>query len=571
MGGAWADEASTGNGYVGFVPASGTSSDFLTVDYVAAKGPADVAGIKMGEEITSINGISTRGMSLTEAWRTLEGAIGTTVKLTVRDQGKSEEQITIVRRSAPFVYLAAATRGDTKAQFYLAEFYEGETDPPNAAVQAAEWYLKAASQGYAPAQSHLAYMLRHGMGIPKDPVAAVGWDLKAAKQGNAWAETGLGLSYLTGDGVLQSDGDAFAWFYSAAQQDEPKAEQNLAYLYLMGRGVKQDDQAAFGWYYRSAQRGDFYGEWGLAYMYEYGRGVKKSTAESLKWYLMAHAGLPEKEKLTDTTARMSLRAFVENPETSTMDVALITEAFRSEILLFFFVLTLIYGIAGLGLGYFSLREADAPAKLSVAIGWMLFYVESQAVALLSIFIFGKTLTAGTMLVAMAVFGCLPIIASTLGPSRNRIWKASQVPWKTLFLYGASACAAFLIIGMVQAGSHALTSHLTPPVQPTQVLVSKVKHESVWLGFLCIALAMPITEEIIFRSYLFDALKRRFSMTTVVIVTAFAFSVAHFQWLFFVPLFGFGLVLGWVRFKTDSLRLPIFLHALNNGLFLLIAS
>jgi len=26
-------------------------------------------------------------------------------------------------------------------------------------------------------------------------------------------------------------------------------------------------------------------------------------------------------------------------------------------------------------------------------------------------------------------------------------------------------------------------------------------------------------------------------------------------------------LGWVKLKTDSLRLPVFLHVINNGLFL----
>jgi hypothetical protein len=82
--------------------------------------------------------------------------------------------------------------------------------------------------------------------------------------------------------------------------------------------------------------------------------------------------------------------------------------------------------------------------------------------------------------------------------------------------------------------------------------------------------MPVAEEIIFRSYLFDALRQRFSGKIVVIITALAFSLLHFQWLYFVPLFGFGLILGWVRLKTDFLRLPVFLHAMNNGLLLAFA-
>jgi membrane protease YdiL (CAAX protease family) len=103
------------------------------------------------------------------------------------------------------------------------------------------------------------------------------------------------------------------------------------------------------------------------------------------------------------------------------------------------------------------------------------------------------------------------------------------------------------------------------------VAGKAKHESLWLAYASVALVLPIAEEIIFRSYLFDALRSRFSGKTVVIVTAFAFSLVHLQWVYLVPLFGFGLVLGWVRLKTNSLRLPILLHVINNGLFLALAT
>ena len=37
----------------------------------------------------------------------------------------------------------------------------------------------------------------------------------------------------------------------------------------------------------------------------------------------------------------------------------------------------------------------------------------------------------------------------------------------------------------------------------------------------------------------------------------------------IPIFGIGLVLGWARWKTGSLGLPILIHVLNNGCSLLI--
>jgi len=91
-----------------------------------------------------------------------------------------------------------------------------------------------------------------------------------------------------------------------------------------------------------------------------------------------------------------------------------------------------------------------------------------------------------------------------------------------------------------------------------------------VAFLAIALFLPVAEEIIFRSYLFDALRRFFSGEISVIIFALAFAAIHFQLLYFVPLFGFGLVFGWIRLKTDSLRLPVLPHIINNGFNLMLA-
>ena len=459
--------------------------------------------------------------------------------------------------------------GDSRAQFFLGHFYEIGPIPTRDPAKAAEWYRKAANQGDAPAQDSLGYLCRYGLGIPKDQEAATAWFLKAANQGDPFGERDLALQYYRGDGIHQSDRDAYAWFYSSAQQDDPVAEHYLGVLYRDGRGVTRNDQAAFAWYYRSAQNDNVYGEWGLAYMYERGRGVTKDLEESLKWYHKAQAGLPENEDLKKDIALASLKTFLENRDSASFDPSLIMTAFRRQILSLFFCLVAAYALGSLLLLYSTFRAPDAGPRLWVAIGWLIFYMESQGVALLTVFIFGKSLTADTLMIALSFFA-LPVIASSCGPNRNRIWKASQLSWKTLLLYGAGSC---LVIVMVELGFnqiYTLITHSPLPSQSTEVLILKAKQASAGLAYLSIALILPATEEIIFRSYLFDALRRRFSEKIVVILTAVAFSLAHFQSLYFVPLFGFGLVLGWLRLRTHSLRLPVLLHAINNAVSLTFA-
>jgi TPR repeat protein/membrane protease YdiL (CAAX protease family) len=701
-------------GHIGLDVIVARDSKFLVVDYVAAKGPADIAGIKKGDELAAINGVPTQGMSLATAWKSIVGDIGSVVKLSISHQGSAVEEVSIVRRSLLDAYLPAAMAGDPKAEYDVGTFYyRGPTATRNPA-SGADWYRKAADQGNALAEVALGQLYGRGVGVSKDLTAGIAWDLKAAKQGLAAAERVIGLCYLDGVGFGQSDKDAFAWlysaavqddpiaeynlgrlyqrgrgvaqnfrdafnwyyrsaqnnnrdgarwlaylymdgigvgqssrdafawFYTAAAQDEPIAEENLAYLYLHGRGaaendrdafnwyyrsaqnnnpngerglaymylegtgvgqsnrdafawlysaamqddpaaeeylarlylhgrgVAQNDRDAFNWYYRSAENNDSYGAWGLAYVYSKGLGVNANVQEALKWYQITEADFPQDEALKKTVAGLSLKAFLNSRESGALDISLIMSAFRRPILVIFGILALVYLAGGIVLFYFSLSPPDVPPRLSVALGWVIFYLESQGVALLAIFIFGKSLTAGTLIFATAMFSALPVITSSCGPNRSGIWKASRDSWRNLLLYGGGAFLAIFVIFLGYNKMFAVATHSSLPLQPTQVLISKAKHASAWDTYACVALIVPAAEELIFRYYLFNALRRRFPGKVVVVITAFAFSLIHFQWLYFAPLFGFGLVLGWLRLKTDSLRLPLFLHALNNSIFLAFA-
>jgi hypothetical protein len=82
-------------------------------------------------------------------------------------------------------------------------------------------------------------------------------------------------------------------------------------------------------------------------------------------------------------------------------------------------------------------------------------------------------------------------------------------------------------------------------------------------YLAIATVAPATEEILFRGLLFGAIGRRLSGPWTIVVTAAVFALAHLQPIYFVPLFGVGLVLGWARQKSGGLVLPILLHCVNN--------
>jgi len=522
-------------GFIGVVFSRDKIADFPRVDYVAAKSSAADAGIKKGDVVVLIDGNSTRKMSAADARHALEGETGSAVELTIRHAGVNEEKVAVVRRSLLDTYMPAISAGDVRAEVTLGYFYE------------------------------------HGPASVIDPGKAFYWYQQAANSGDAAGERSLGVLYFYGTGVKQSDKDAFAWFYPAGMQDEPRAEYYLGMLYQDGRGVARSNRSAYYWYERSAGHDIANAEWNLAYAYEKGLGVPVNTGEALKWYQKAQAGLPENAKLKQHIAVLSLKVFLENPDSVALDPALILTLFGPYLMLLFYFFGGLYVVGGGILFYFSFRAVEMPVGIFVALGWLIFQLEGQAMAFVALMVVGASLTASTLFVVTCLFSAVPVIVSTLGPDRRRFWKASEASWKTLVQYGVGA---YVLIGVLLLGYgklYALVTHGALPGQPTEVLIDKAKHGSALLAYICIALALPLTEEILFRGYLFEALKKYLPDAAVVILTAFGFSLVHMQGLYFAPLFGFGLVQGWVRLKTGSLRLPVLLHVLNNGLFIAVAS
>jgi tetratricopeptide (TPR) repeat protein len=118
----------------------------------------------------------------------------------------------------------------------------------------------------------------------------------------------------------------------------------------------------------------------------------------------------------------------------------------------------------------------------------------------------------------------------------------------------------------------LFEHVTHKPMPDQEIVSWIKagmQSSPWLTFVGIAIAGPIAEEILFRGLLFGALQQWLSARWTIILTAVVFATVHLQPVYFLPLFCFGLVLGWARHKSGALALPFFIHLLNNSISLLV--
>jgi membrane protease YdiL (CAAX protease family) len=163
---------------------------------------------------------------------------------------------------------------------------------------------------------------------------------------------------------------------------------------------------------------------------------------------------------------------------------------------------------------------------------------------------------------------------------NVVWGDFALTKKLFLKIFGYWCIAYPIVSVVNNGiNYLMEKWVTFPVTD-QVAVEQVKSAFAQpvlyaLTSLGITILVPAVEEIVFRGFLQQWLKRYFSVYASVIITAIVFAFFHYSdtqgWMnveIIVALFVFSLFLGGVRERYQSLNASIMLHAIFNGMTLL---
>ena len=104
------------------------------------------------------------------------------------------------------------------------------------------------------------------------------------------------------------------------------------------------------------------------------------------------------------------------------------------------------------------------------------------------------------------------------------------------------------------------------VQMPEAFLQSILSTPTWLALLSLVVAAPIVEEFIFRGFLFSQLRNtRLGGWGAIITTSFLWTIIHVQYepMILYVLFILGILLGYLRYKYNSLYLVIGIHALNN--------
>ena len=90
-------------------------------------------------------------------------------------------------------------------------------------------------------------------------------------------------------------------------------------------------------------------------------------------------------------------------------------------------------------------------------------------------------------------------------------------------------------------------------------------QSPWAAFLLIVVAVPLTEEFLFRGVLLRSFIPRYGRKGAILVSAIFFSLAHLYPVKLLGMLAAGMLLGWVAARVGSVWPGVWAHTFNNGI------
>lgn len=167
--------------------------------------------------------------------------------------------------------------------------------------------------------------------------------------------------------------------------------------------------------------------------------------------------------------------------------------------------------------------------------------------------------------AIAMIALVAVAPPTGISLRPDFWRPGKL-WPSIAIY-----VPFVLVWVAFATGYLrlaefLGQRVEPQAQLLQFANGELAHDMFWHMVVLLAVLAPITEEILFRGYLFGALSTTLPMWATQLVTAALFGLVH-GIDHAVPIAVLSLLFGYLRQRYRSLWPAIVAHVLHNSVML----
>jgi membrane protease YdiL (CAAX protease family) len=181
----------------------------------------------------------------------------------------------------------------------------------------------------------------------------------------------------------------------------------------------------------------------------------------------------------------------------------------------------------------------------------------------------REMLSGGVMISLSVMTGLPaaLLALWLATRMARIPFAEYLAlrgasWK-YFLFGSIALIA--VIAAWDGMSRLMGRDIAPGFM-VDVLKSAQADHALWLLLVAFCIGAPVSEEFLVRGFLYRGWSESFLRPVgAIVLSSLVWTAMHLQydWFFFGEIFCIGLLFGYMRYRTGSIWVTVFMHALNN--------
>jgi uncharacterized protein len=215
------------------------------------------------------------------------------------------------------------------------------------------------------------------------------------------------------------------------------------------------------------------------------------------------------------------------------------------------------------------------------IGWIILYFTLQGLCTAAILIManGSTDVAAALNPSAIIWGLVASAAIQLGLMSLYLRKDGRAQQIGLTHFGhislrRTTGLAVILVMAAMVFNYLYATYAIPGIgmqeDVTKMLANIPRTPlNMIAGFVAIAIAAPVVEELLFRGLLQNALARYLPIWGAIILSSFLFSLVHLQPYAIPGLMSLSIAFGYLYHRTGSLRTNIILHMANNAFALIL--
>jgi len=180
----------------------------------------------------------------------------------------------------------------------------------------------------------------------------------------------------------------------------------------------------------------------------------------------------------------------------------------------------------------------------------------------------RVVGGGVTISLSVILGLPAVLLATwvaIRPTRISFTDYLALRWTSWRHFFTGLAALVILVGCWDLVSRALGREVTSGFMG-DVLKSAQADGALWLLVLAFCVAAPMWEEIFARGFLYRGWSEsKLGVVGAIFLSSLAWTSLHLQydWFFFCEVFTIGLLLGYLRYRTNSTGLTIALHGMNN--------